>query len=242
VGSGVTIHWDDRIPWQSPFAEKLVEGLHARGIAYSWTHQRVRTSDDIPILLGTSLWRDIEHDGGEFFLVDRCQYGDTNHWVSIGKNGRGFRAQWPEPKDASRWYKYGQELLPWRKPGSRVVLCGQVGSYSPDWNDERSWYQSVKATHFRPHPDGDNPTRLPLSDGWEDTRCAVVLNSSIAVQTVMCGIPTVTMDKGSMAWPVTGHALDDIRTPDREAWVIFLSWCQWSHDEVQQGIPWDSLL
>jgi hypothetical protein len=66
-----------------------------------------------------------------------------------------------------------------------------------------------------------------------------VLNSSIAIQTVMCGIPTVTMDKGSMAWPVTSHVINKITTPDREDWCNWIAWAQWSHQEIKEGIPWD---
>jgi hypothetical protein len=70
---------------------------------------------------------------------------------------------------------------------------------------------------------------------------AVVLNSSIAVKALMEGVPVVTMDRGSMAWEITGHTLDDIRTPEREDWCHWLAWCQWSHDEIQEGTVWDFL-
>jgi hypothetical protein len=237
---GAVIHFHHAIPWHVPFANRLVTGLKAKGIGVKATSE-FRRIGDLPILLGTTLWHGIEQDGGEYLLVDRCHYGDTNHWVALARNGRGYRARWPDRTDPSRWEKHGQDLLPWRLGGSRVVLCGQVGSYSPDWESETSWYRSVHATHFRPHPQGANPTGLPISHDWEDTRCAVVLNSSIAVQTVLCGIPTVTMDMGSMAWPITGHTLDDIRTEEREAWAHWLAWCQWSHDEIAEGTPWDFL-
>jgi hypothetical protein len=238
---GTVIHCSPHIPWQLPFALKMQHGLNKRGIVAELSDAPVRSSDQ-PILLGTTLWKSIERDGGEFLLVDRCHYGDTNDWVAIAKNGRGGRAQWPTETDPVRWNRYGQQMLPWRVGGSRVVLCGQVGSYSPDWTDEASWAASVKgATHFRPHPQGGNPTRLPLVQDWHDVGCAIVLNSSVAVQTVLCGIPTVTMDRGSMAWSVTGHQVGDIVTPDREPWAHWLAWCQWSHDEINEGIPWDYL-
>jgi hypothetical protein len=242
MGNLATVHYEERISWHQPFASYLADGFRTKGIPVKGTSSRVRVGG-MPILLGTTFWKDIEQDGGEYILVDRCQYGDTNNWVSLAKNGRGFRAQWPERRSPERWTKYNQPLLPWRKGGSKVVLCGQVGSYSPDWQDEDHWYAAVKkdCTHFRPHPNGSNPTDLPVISDWKDVKCAVVLNSSIAVQTVMCGIPTITMDKGSMAWPVTGHAIGEITTPDREDWARFLSWCQWSHEEIKQGTPWDFL-
>ncbi len=235
------IYCEPRIPWQGPFALKLADGLKAKGIPVTLTTERERIGPGMPFLLGTTFWHRIEQDGGEYFLVDRCHYGDTNSWVSFAKNGRGYRAQWPDKRDPSRWEKHSQPILPWREPGWKVVLCGQVGSYSPDWHDEASWYRTVRATHFRPHPQGENPTGLPIAKDWKDVKAAVVLNSSIAVQTVLCGIPTVTCDRGSMAWPITGHTVDDIRTEEREEWCHFLAWCQWSHDEIQEGKPWELL-
>lgn len=231
------IHYHQAIPWHAPFANKLARGLQTKGIPVKATSLQHRV-EGMPLLLGTTLWKAIEQDGGDYILVDRCHYGDTDKWVALARNGRGYRAQWPQRNDPSRWEQHNQPILPWRT-GSRVVLCGQVGAYSPDWDDERNWYKSVKATHFRPHPSGDNPTGLPISKDWNNTKCAVVLNSSIAIQTVICGIPTVTMDKGSMAWPITGHTLNDIRTPERDEWCHWLAWCQWSHDEINEGIPWD---
>jgi hypothetical protein len=238
---GVIVHYHPAIAWHVPFAKKLIAGLQNRGIGVQTTSLQHRAGE-MAILLGTTLWKAIEQDGGGFVLIDRCHYGDTDNWVALARNGRGYRARWPTRADPSRWEKYGQPLLPWRT-GSRVVLCGQIGAYSPDWDSEESWFKAMQkhCTHFRPHPCGFNPTDLPTTQDWNDIKCAVVLNSSIATQTVMCGIPTVTMDKGSMAWPITGHTLDDIRTPEREQWMHWLAWCQWSHDEIKEGIPWDYL-
>jgi hypothetical protein len=132
-------------------------------------------------------------------------------------------------------------VAPWRRCYSRIVLCGQTESYSPKYSSLPDWYRSVQATHFRPHPAGDNPTGLPQARDFEDS-AAVTLNSSIAVQCVLNGIPTVTVDEGSMAWDVTGHSLNDIRFPDRAPWCHRLAWTQWSDDEIRDGTPWKHLL
>lgn len=237
---GAVIHMMPAVPWHTPFAQRLAAGFNRRGVNWVATSNPVRLNQDIPILLGTTFWGNIEHDGGNFILVDRCQYGDTEEWVSLARNGRGYRAEWPLRTDPSRWERYKLPLLPW-KTGERVVLCGQVGTYTPDWHDERNWYESVKdrCTHFRPHPNGDNPTGLAELADWKEVKCAVVLNSSIAISTIFCGIPTIVMDRGSMAWPITGHDFDTILTPEREQWAHWLAWCQWHHEEIAEGIPWD---
>jgi hypothetical protein len=84
--------------------------------------------------------------------------------------------------------------------------------------------------------------RLPIANEFKDCRVAVTLNSSVAVAAVMAGIPTITMDEGSMAWDVTGHSLDDIRTPDRRPWAHALAWTQYTDDEIKEGLLWDYLL
>ena len=71
---------------------------------------------------------------------------------------------------------------------------------------------------------------------------AVTLNSSIGVQCVLNGIPTITMDEGAMAWDVTGHTIADVCAPDREAWCHFLAWTQWTDEEIREGRPWQHLL
>jgi hypothetical protein len=231
-----SIHCEPRIGWQGPFSQKMREGLAKIGIAATITDSRIRTEIGFPILLGTTCWRRIEASG-PYLLVDRCSFGDTNHWVSLVWNGHGRRGDHRIPREASpaRWEGMGVDLQPWRKSGSRIVLCGQTESYSPHWalND---WYRSVRATHFRPHPAGDNPTGLPIAKDFENA-IAVTLNSSVAVQCVIDGVPTITMDEGSMAWDVTGHSLNDIRTPDRLPWLHALAWTQWSHDEIREGKP-----
>lgn len=213
----------------------MAEGLKAIGLPSTITSDRFR-HDGIPVLLGTSCWRAIEGTG-DYLLVDRCSFGDTNQWVSLIWNGHGRRGDHRIPREApaSRWESMDLVLVPWRQRGSRVVLCGQTESYSPVWTLD-AWYRSVRATHFRAHPAGDNPTGLPVALDFDDA-VAVTLNSSVAVQCVMQGIPTVTMDEGSMAWDVTGHSLEDIRTPDRLPWMHRLAWTQWSHDEIREGRP-----
>ena len=130
-----------------------------------------------------------------------------------------------------------QPLQPWRT-GGRVVLCGQTESYSPHYRRLLDWYSGItKATHFRKHPAGMNPTDLPSIKDWDDVGLCVTLNSSIGVESVMRGIPTVTMDESAMAWDVTGHSQDEIVTPERRPWLEWLSWTQWHHDEIEAGKP-----
>lgn len=235
----VTIHAEPQIPWQAWRASVFRDGFERIGVPVEVTSDRFR-HDGVPVLLGTTLWRGIERDGGEFLLVDRCSFGDTEKFVSLVWNGHGRRGDHrvPENFDASRWEKHGVKLKPWRESGDRVLLCGQTETYSPHWDKLEDWYAGFRwqATHFRPHPAGINPTTLPIAKTLDDVGRAITLNSSIAVQAVMAGIPTECWDEGSMAWDVAGRACD------RLPWCHWLAWTQWSDDEIREGIPWAYLL
>lgn len=240
MGGGLVLHAQPRIQWQGKRAAFFLEGLRRKGIRCEVTDSQTRIDDRPAVLLGTTLWRDVESTG-PYLLVDRCSFGDTETFVSLVWNGHGRRGDHKVPHgvDGSRWESMGIDLVPWRQSYSRVVLCGQEQSYCDTTLD--TWYSSVKATHFRRHPVGGGYPRLPETSGLDDS-LAVTLNSSIAVQCVLNGIPTVTMDEGSMAWDVTGHGLKDVRFPDREPWCHRLAWTQWSDDEIREGYPWAFLL
>lgn len=235
------IHCNPNIPWQPIRAAYFAEGFRAAGIDYEITADRFRHDDGFPVLLGTSMWRCIERDGGEFLLVDRCSFGDTERFVSLVWNGHGKRGDHriPQNYDASRWERYGVPLGGWSKGYDRVVLCGQVETYSPHFESVDAWYSTVTATHFRPHPASQNFSQLPTAYDL-DNALAVTLNSSVAVKAVMQGVPTVAMDEGSMAWDVTGHSPNEFRTPDREAWCHWIAQTQFTDEEIRQGDLWAS--
>ena len=220
----VLIHSSPLIPWHTQFSQKMYDGLKRIGISSGITSSRSKQSD-ISILLGTSLWRQIELDG-EYLLIDRCSFGDTNNWVTLVWNGHGRRGNHCVPDNPSG--RVTPDVLPWRT-GGKVVICGQTETYSPHYAALTDWYSKVSATHFRKHPAGDNPTGLPLAAHWRDYGRVITLNSSVGVESVLHGIPTVTMDEAAMAWDVTGHKPDERVTPDRHDWLQWLSWTQWQH-------------
>lgn len=243
----VVIHANEAVPWQKVRGNYFAEGFKRAGISFSFTTSRTRVDGALPVLLGTTFWKAIEHDGGEYLLVDRCSFGDTEQFVQLVWNGHGRRGthKVPEHCDGSRWERFGVALKPWSKRGKRIVLCGQADqTYSPTWPNLNDWYRTIAtATHFRTHPAGENPTTLPVVHDFKDTKLAVTLNSSIGVQCVLDGIPTVTMDEGAMAWAVTSHTLDaDPYTPVRMDWCHFLAYTQWTDDEIREGALWASRL
>ena len=233
----VVIHAEPGIEWQGKFAPKMQAGLKALGIDAPISNVRRRMSD-VSILLGTTLWRGIEADG-RFLLVDRASFGDPD-FVQLVWDGHGRRGDHRVPENTGdRWDRLSKDfpIRPWDFTGNRTVLCGQTETYSPHYATPEEWYKTVKATHFRKHPAGSNPTGLPRASDWTDCTLAVTLNSSVAVDAVMNGIPAVTMDAGAMAWPVASHYANIAAVTDRGPWLEWLAWTQWHHDEIRDGEP-----
>lgn len=237
----VTIHSQPRIGWHGPFAKKLISGLHRVGIETRVTDERQRQDDSLAILLGTTLWRSVEASG-QYLLVDRCSFGDTNQFVSLVFNGHGRRGNHRVPAnfDSSRWEKHGVELRPWQT-GTKRVVCGQMESYCRDLSLEDFYYVAHDydgATHFRPHPTQGQQSYndLPIWRSFDDVELLMTLNSSVAVQGFIEGIKTHVKDEGGMAY---GTECND---ESRLALMHWLAWTQWHHDEISEGLPWATLL
>ena len=250
----VVIHVHPGVAWQVAFLDSLTTGLRAARRSFAITASPVRVGGGLPVLLGTTFWAGVE-DGGPFLLVDRCSFGDPGTWVTLVRDGHGRRGDHrvPETVDGSRWERAGVDVLPWRESDEgAVVLCGQTRTWCRSYPSLDGWYAEAGrgCTHFRPHPaavgagtkGGPRDRSLPPYDGWHGVARAVTLNSSVGVEAVLLGIPTVTMDEGAMAWGVTGHRPDDIRRPDRTPWLHWLAWTQWHRDEIRAGTPWERVL
>jgi hypothetical protein len=245
------IHCEPAIPWQPRRAAFFAEGFKAAGIEVEITSDRFRHGEGFPVLLGTSMWRDIEGDDGEYLLVDRCSFGSTETSVQLVWNGHGRRGDHrvPENIDASRWEKHGVEVKEWIAPDCawrelvgryEIVVCGQTETYSPDWPTLPLFYSSVgmNATAFRPHPAGGEWEQLKTLRTWENVAAGIVLNSSVGCEMLMRGIRTWALDAGAMCFPVASNE----PTMDIESWCHWLAWTQWTDDEIKEGKPWAYLL
>ena len=224
---GVAIHYDRYVPWQDKRISAFVDGMNALGIEHIVTHSRTRVAD-VSILFGTTFWRQIEADGGDWLLVDRASIRDPDYvqlvWNGHGKRGDHRVPQWA---DESRWETLGVELWPQVMGYQHVVLCGQTEPYSPHWKRMEDWYATVtEATHFRPHPAGTNPTGLPIKKDWTDAKFHV-LNSSVGVEAVIRGRVVDIHDEGCLAYGIE----------DRDEWATWLAWTQWNWDEIRAGKP-----
>lgn len=200
--------------------------------------------------------------GGDICIIERGYLGDRFKWSSVsfggGLNGRGeFRGVM---RDSTRFNQNFLHLMgDWKKREGHALLIGQVpGDMSLAGVNIRRWYVETSLAlndagydvRYRHHPVATErgfPAReIPgakivggsLKEALDGAALVVTFNSNTAVESVLAGLPTIAMDRGSMAWDVTGHATGDVIRPQRMAWASELAWKQWMLNEIASGECW----
>lgn len=183
-------------------------------------------------------------------VMERGYLPDRMAYTSVGWGGLNGRATFPVAPNGDRWEAHwGDRMSPWRVGGEYVLIAGQVpGDQSLRGMDIGAWIDTKRRellgrghkVKVRPHPMAEKPDRS-LEDDLAEASLVVTFNSNTAVDAVLAGVPAVTFDEGSMAWPVTSHSLDEVVRPDREAWAHNLAWCQWTMDEIASGEAWEAV-
>lgn len=249
--------------WGGAFAD----GLRRHGWTVNISDQAVRA--DLLVLWGVRNRPAIEGQlkrGGQVCILERGYLGDRFAWSSVSfggqLNGRAdFRGVRNDPARFER--HFGHLMQPWQRKEGYALLIGQVPgdmSLAVVNGSLDGWYADTAAVlaakgyevRFRPHPVAVQrgkrfvtPTGAKLIGGTLDEALSsaslvVTFNSNTAVESVLAGVPTIAMDRGSMAWPVTTHFLEtEPQMPDRETWAAELAWKQWTLDEMASGECWD---
>lgn len=194
-------------------------------------------------------------------ILERGYVADRFAWTSVSFGGLlNGRAEFRGPfEDPSRWDKYFSHLMhPWRSSGEYALIMEQIpgdtavfGVNLPDfYHRAKAAFARQMAVRVRPHPNlsprqgKENIVSAlrSLARDLDGAKVVVTWNSNSGVDAVLAGVPTIAIDRGSMAWDVTGHNLAAIPpTPDRTAWAHRIAWCQYSRDEMESGYAWDMI-
>jgi len=246
--------------WCGPFGEGLRQHGWTVDVASQWKPcdllvcWGVRRAVEIKAQLSTS---------GEVCVLERGYLGDRFKWTSVsfggGLNGRGeFRCTRADP---ARFFEHFGPLKPWRRRDGYALIIGQVPgdmSLRSIGGSLDGWYRETAAAlrlqghdvRFRPHPEavkrgtgggiqGVQTIGGDLQAALDGASHVVTWNSNTAVEAVIAGAPSVSMDIGSMAWDVTGHEPGQIVTPDRLEWAARLAWKTFTMAEMASGYCWD---
>jgi len=185
------------------------------------------------------------------FIVSEMPYfGGRQAAASLGWNHLARHALRPPPGTKPRPQP---EIKPWKSDNTgKVMVLGQVPrDYAVRninmtvWANDtieaarKTWGREVV---FRPHPAttrnmgfGFSVPPLHAALAAQHVWLAVTYNSSAAVECAASGIPTVALDDASMAFEVASHSIGERKMPNREQWAHWLSYCQWSHQEFEDG-------
>lgn len=238
-------------------------GLAAHGVSANVVPASEYRPTDIAGMWGLHIPKILEEQKSKdayCVILEKGYIRDREAFISIGVNGlNGYAEFGNDHCPSDRWKKHGVDVAPWRRDGKYIVIMGQCpGDASVRHTDILQWASSVALSlreraelpvKFRPHPlslqrtvEGADLLTGELHDALAEAALVVTFNSNSAVDAVLSGVPTVTCDKGSMAWDVSSHAVEQTPvTPDTTQWCYDLAYCQWTHDEIADGEAWEHI-
>jgi hypothetical protein len=227
---------------------------HPVGVFYGYTATLRRIMADQIKAGGKAVYIDLGY-------WDRIR-NDGHHKISV--NARHPTAYFmARPMDGARIQKLGIQLMPWRRGGRSIVIAGMgqkaaeaEGTPVEKWErDAIQWLARTTKRRliYRPKPSWILAKPLPgaeyspkeqsLNSLLGDCHAVVTHHSNVAVEALVAGVPTFCW-KG-VAEPLSLQDLDLIEQPHypegRVEWMNAISYCQWSIDEMQQGLPWRHL-
>jgi len=230
-----------------PYDVAVVFGVGKKGMPISYPRARViagQKDRNLPV------------------IVIEKGYVKRDKYYAVGLGGLNGRADFKNKgMPGDRWDALGVELKPWKESNfGDVVICGQVPTdASVQHVDFFGWCSMMieaikKRTNdlivFRPHPlaldrtpafIGTKRSSMSLDDDIARARLVVTFNSNIAVDAAIAGVPVFAYDSGSMAMPIANCLISQINNPvkpEREQWAHNLAYTQWTHEEMENGLPW----
>lgn len=203
---------------------------------------------------------------GKRVVVLEKGYVRRDEYYAAGFDGLNGRADFCIPNEFNdgRWLDLGIDLLPWQpNPEGDILVVGQVPwDASVESRNHHLWLkETVERIHaytdrpirFRPHPlsasaiahvDGARTDEGSLAEALGAAWAVVTQNSNVGVDATIAGKPVWTADEGSMVYHFSHHDLREIESPsiiDREPWAAMLAYCQWTKEEMAQGLAWAHL-
>jgi hypothetical protein len=204
-------------------------------------------------------------------VMERGYMGDRFYWTSCGFNGLNGEADFlnkEKNQDNSRWEKCFKDIVEvkdWKNSGSYALLNGQVltDASLKGINVYKIYTEIIEELNkknipviYRKHPKErknrefkpykkvyfDIDKNKNLEDSLKDSKFSIAINSNAGVVSILCGVPTISINKKSMVYDYSPHSLSEpLYFFDRKEWLNKLSFAQWSPEEIENGIMWDHL-
>lgn len=232
----------------------VVFGTFKKAVPLSWQRGKIidgqKKAGKKVVVIDSGYVKRGEGEGNYF----ACGLGGLNGWADFRNRDM--------PSD--RWEKLNTPLIPWKRDGEHIVLCGQVPwDASVQHINMEEWLHNTarhirmltdRQIRYRPHPlaiqyspkklDGCTTSLEPLSEDMKDAWAVVTYNSNSGVEAVINGIPNFCLGSGAMTYGVCNLDLQDIESPvmfDRDQWAFNLAYAQWTPEEMRLGKAWEHL-
>lgn len=187
---------------------------------------------------------------------------DGYHKISV--NSRHPTAYFQKLKHSpSRFKQLGLNIAPWRRnDGGHILVAGMSAKaalaegFEPEvWERNMVRELSLRTERkiiYRPKPNWSSarPIRgselqrkVELDQALVNCHSVVTHHSNVAVDALLAGIPTFCWH--GIASVMSLNMVDHIEKPyypeGREQFAYDAAYCQWSIDEMAQGLPWKHL-
>ncbi len=164
---------------------------------------------------------------------------------------------------AERFEHHRVPILPYRVMGRHIIVAGMSAKAAiaeqlqPNEWEERTIARLRMLTKrpiiYRPKPSWKGARQIsgatfdpetPLPEALRNCHAVVTHHSNVAVDALLAGVP-VFCEKG-VASVLSSGDLSQINRPrvqpGRGQWAANLAWCQWSVDEMTQGLAYRYLI
>jgi hypothetical protein len=193
------------------------------------------------------------HEGRTWYYGDHAYFGRWQYF-RITKND--FQCNGTGTAGPARFSQFGLQIKPWRKSGSKVLVCPPETTYAKLRGfSAQKWiahvYEALKGLTDRPievrkHPNlhDKKESMQPLKKALNDTWCMVTYNSNAAVEALIEGVPVIATGKcaaSRMGLNDINQVENPLMPPDREQWAWNLAANQFTYTEIRNGIAWRAL-
>jgi len=247
----VVIYLRPDMPHHKEWCGKFAQGLIHHGITVETRMLDDPIDCDLAVFWSHKFYNVIKHqkkNNADYICLERG-FVDRENYAHVGWNGHNGRADFKNagaPSD--RFERFQHMLKPWKQDGDYLLIMGQVPGDASTmgvelnliWDDVGNKAAELDInTIYRPHPLVEYT--CPLEVSLKNALAVIAWNSNSSVDAVLAGVPSIVLDEGSMAWPVSSHEIGEIVRPDRTKWLHELAYAQWSRTEISSGECWDRI-
>lgn len=244
--------------WWRPIADAFEQCFNARGWIVKTTTTPITVPPDLVAGYG---WKEVMRTAHERW-PDRILHCDLGFWSRQEYVKLAYGDRWSPlvdyEYDGARLERHGVRILPTRKPGNRVLLCGMsakaAGTYGlkpQEWETRvvKVLRHAGAEVTYRPKPTWNGATKINDADfdnsnrtieqALAETDAVVSHHSNVAVDALAVGLP-IYVDVGisrSMSVPGPEDAIG-AEAPGivaRTAFVRQVAWHQWTLKELSAG-------